>query len=101
MKVKNVNGARDDTCRCGSWLEHWKRFSGQVLPTCCPEAKCSHKPEVGAHVQKDSHSDKSWYIVPLCNAHNAQLGKSLTLIDTVKLVSANGDGTCGTKAWWA
>lgn len=101
VKVKNINGTSDATCRCGSWLEHWKKFSGQVLPTCCPEVKCAHKPEVGAHVQKDSQVDASWYIVPLCKAHNAQIGKSLTLIDTVNLVSVDVASTCGAKGWWA
>jgi hypothetical protein len=101
VKVKNINATSEDTCRCGSWLEHWKKFSGQALPTCCPEEKCPHKPEVGAFVQKDSHGDPGWYIVPLCKLHNELIGKSLILVDTVKLVSANAAGTCGTKGWWA
>lgn len=95
MKVKNINGTSQNTCRCGSWLEHWKKFSGQTLPTHCPESSCTQKPEVGAHIQKDGSSDDSWYIVPLCTTHNGQKGKSLEISNSVKLVSANVSTTCG------
>ncbi len=95
MKVKNINGTSDNTCKCGSWLEHWKKFSKRDLPTFCPEEKCTQKPEVGAHVQKDGGSDSSWYIVPLCKTHNGETGKSLTISDFVHLVSANVSTTCG------
>jgi hypothetical protein len=95
MKVKNINGTSDNTCKCGSWLEHWKNFSGQLLPSYCPEQSCTKKPEVGAHVQKDNSTDSSWYIVPLCTTHNAEYGKSIDISDSTKLVSANVAETCG------
>jgi hypothetical protein len=50
--------------------------------------------EVGAHVQKDSATDKSWYIVPLCKAHNARKGDSINILEGIKLVSANVSETC-------
>jgi len=95
MKVKNINGTSTKTCKCGSWLDHWKNFSGLSVPTYCPEIDCRQKPEVGAHVQKDSATDSKWYIVPLCKTHNAQTGKSLYISETIKLVSANASVTCG------
>ena len=95
MRVKNINGTSPKACKCGSWLDHWKNFSGQSLPTWCPADGCSQKPEVGAHVQKDSATDRSWYIVPLCKKHNAETGKSPNISDSVKLVSANVSQTCG------
>ena len=95
MKVKNINGTSQRTCKCGSWLDHWKNYSGRSLPTYCPEKTCTNKPEVGAHVQKDSSTDRSWYIVPLCRTHNAETGKSLELVDSIKLASANVAATCG------
>ncbi len=94
MKVNNINGTSDNSCRCGTWLEHWKKFTGRSLPATCPELTCAQKPEVGAHVQKDSSTDKSWYIVPLCKKHNAETGKSLNIADT-PLASANVAATCG------
>jgi hypothetical protein len=97
MKVKNINGTSDNTCKCSSWLEHWKKFSGQTLSTYCYEEKCTQKPEVGAHVQKDSSTDNSWYIVPLCKTHNGETGKSLNISDSVNLVSANVSSTCDKK----
>jgi hypothetical protein len=95
MKVHNVNGTAANTCKCGSWLQHWRRFSGQALPTYCPEKTCLKKPAVGAHVQRDGFSDRSWYIVPVCEDHNRQVGAALDLQDTITLVSANVGQTCG------
>jgi len=95
MKVKNINGTSAKTCKCGSWLNHWKNFNGQSLPNYCPEVKCTKKPEVGAHVQKDSATDSNWYIIPLCQTHNAKTGESLEISDSIKLVSANVSETCG------
>lgn len=95
MKVNNINGASQNTCECGSWLEHWKKFSGQQLPSHCPEQKCLRKPEVGANIQRDSSTESNWYIIPLCRTHNGETGKSLMVSDTMVLVSANVGKTCG------
>jgi len=97
MKVNNINGTSDNTCKCGSWLDHWKKFSGQSLPSYCSEKTCTGKPEVGAHVQKDGSTDTAWYIVPFCAKHNSETGKSLEIVDSVKLASANVSQTCGKK----
>jgi len=95
MKVKNINGTSQNTCKCGSWLQHWLNFSGQALPRFCPEKSCTETPEVGAHVQKDSVTDHSWYIIPLCRKHNAMRGQSIEVSDGIALVSANVSKTCG------
>lgn len=95
MKVNNINGTSDTTCKCGSWLNHWENFSGQKVPKHCVVTGCLEKTEVGAHVQKDSSTDKGWYIVPFCTTHNGQTGKSLDISDVYKLVSANKSNTCG------
>ena len=98
MKIKNINGTWGNTCKCGSWLNHWKNFSGQELPEYCSEENCHHKPEVGAHVQKDDSTDHSWYIIPLCKTHDREMGRSLNIRDTVNLVPANVSLTCGKKS---
>ena len=95
MKVTNINGTSDNTCKCGSWLDHWKKFSQQALPTHCPEKSCIEKPELGAHVQKHGSSDSNWYILPLCKKHNAQSGGTLEVSDYVALAPANVKETCG------
>lgn len=100
MRVVNINGTTQNTCSCGSWLNHWKKFSGQELPAYCPEERCPQKPEVGAHVQMDSSIDSSWYIIPLCKTHNAETGRALTVNDSVSLVSANVGKTCGRRGVW-
>ncbi len=95
MKVKNINGTSDNTCKCGSWLEHWENYSGQSLPPYCTVLTCYEKPEVGAHVQKEGTTDSGWYIVPMCKAHNGETGKTLQIRDATKLASANVSETCG------
>jgi hypothetical protein len=95
MKVNNINGTSSRTCNCGSWLEHWKEYSGQSLPMYCPTKDCIGKPEVGAHVQMDSSIDRRWYIIPLCNKCNRETGKSLEVADHIKPISANIADTCG------
>lgn len=97
MKVKNINDMTDDTCACGSWLEHWKKIGDRGLPKYCMEAKCTRAPEVGARVQKDGTSDNGWYIVPLCKEHHDEKGKLLNLSDAAQLISADVSITCGKK----
>lgn len=95
MKVMNVNGTSDNICRCGTWLEHWRKFSNQPLPICCPEKHCMQMSAVGAHVQKDDPTDRGWYIIPLCNGHSRETGKSLEVGDSIALVPADVSQTCG------
>ncbi len=93
MKVRNINGTTDNSCKCGSWLDHWKRFSGQPVPSYCPEVNCHNRPSVGAHVQKAGDYSDKWYIVPLCYTHNSSKS-DLEIDSNIKLVSANKKETC-------
>jgi hypothetical protein len=92
-KVKNINGTSDNNCKCGSWLKHWEKFSGQK-PGWCAEASCRKDSTVGAHVQKSESLDNKWYIIPLCGDHNALEGKEISIMDSTILVSANKSETC-------
>lgn len=94
MRVTNINGTSFNKCSCGSWLDHWKRFSGQPLPPYCQQSTCYEKPEVGAHVQKSASTDQKWYIVPLCKTHNSKTGESIEIMGSSVLVSANVQETC-------
>ena len=94
MKITNINGTSDTNCKCGSWLNHWINYSRQNLPTYCPVLGCSEKPELGDHVQKANSYDRKWYIIPLCKTHNRASG-ILEISDTINLVSANKNETCG------
>jgi hypothetical protein len=94
MIVKNINGTSQNTCKCGSWLQHWKNFSNQQVPAYCPVVDCLERQLLGAHMQNDDPDDKRWFIVPLCSKHNAY-AYSLVINDYIKLVSANVSETCG------
>ena len=99
MKIKNINQTSSKTCTCKTWLEHWKNFSGQPLPTYCSEVSCTQKPECGAHVQKNDYStDKNWYIIPLCKDHNNKKGETIDIMGFIKLVPADVNETCGKGA---
>ena len=98
MHVINVNGTSQNRCRCGSWLDHWKRFSGSSLPMYCSETSCRKKPTTGAHVQSDGPVNGDWYIVPLCDDHNRRTGKTLELVAGTILVRANVHQTCEKRA---
>ena len=93
MRVKNINGTSQNKCSCGSWLQHWKNYSGQTARICRAKG-CSSTDLLGAHVQKAVSYDSSWYIVPFCKAHNHAIG-SIELVDGTRLVSANKNQTCG------
>ncbi len=95
MKVKYSSGTRAKSCTCGSWLEHWKKYSDEPLSIFCAVLDCIQKPEVGSHVRKDGADDTDRYIVPLCRAHNDRYWSSYYITDTVTLVSADVDRTCG------
>jgi hypothetical protein len=93
MKL-NIETPSGPNCSCGSWLDHWNKFSGQPAQLLCPVLMCVEKNEVGAHVQKDSSPDKTTYILPLCKNHSAQAGQSIAVNDYLPLVSTNISETC-------
>jgi len=93
IRVKNINGTSDNTCKCGTWLKHWEKFSGKTAGL-CTEIRCQNKAEVGAHVQKSYSSDSSWFIIPLCTAHNNMKGQEIDVMDGTTFISANTKETC-------
>ncbi len=92
-KVKNINGTSNNTCKCGSWLQHWEKYSG-LKANWCSEINCLEKENlVGAHVQKADAIDTNWYIIPLCKSHNADTEEMNVMISNT-LVLANIKLTC-------
>ncbi|KIX21855.1 hypothetical protein SY27_04005 [Flavobacterium sp. 316] len=94
-KVKNINGTSDNNCNCGSWLQHWKNYSGQKV-NWCSEIDCCEKTDlVGAHVQKANSIDMNWYIIPLCKTHNSNSNvDEMEIMSSIRLVLANRKNTC-------
>jgi len=91
-KVKNINGTSQTDCICGSWLQHWEKYSGRKA-TYCSDKICIKTELVGAHVQKAFSSDNRWYIIPLCKVHNGSI-QEIEISDSIILVSANKEETC-------
>lgn len=91
--VKNLNGTAGRLCRCGSWIEHWRRET-KSRRTRCAALGCTNEDLVGAHVQiDDGRSSREWWIVPLCRGHNSSWRTApIWLEKTVSLVSADRAG---------
>ena len=95
MKVKNVSGTSERSCKCGSWIEHWNNFNKGQVATVCRAKGCSNKDIVGAHVKKITTGDNKEYIVPFCSSHNQQTNpKWIVLVSGTDLVPANKQKTC-------
>ena len=90
--VKNATDTSDKSCKCGTWLDHWKNFSDKSLPLSCRELSCPENKLVGAHVRKVNSTDTAVYIIPLCQSHN-QMESSFNVMDGY-FVSADKSKTC-------
>jgi len=94
MKVKNLKGASELSCGCGTGLRHWERSTNTKAASCAVYG-CHSKAEVGAHVTKSpSTKDADHYLVPMCRAHN-QSTSELAILESVKLVPADKQKSCG------
>ena len=80
-KVKNLKeGSRPHPKGYKSWIDYWEEMTGRSA-VYCHEVNCFSKATDGAHVQLSSdYNDDSWYIVPLCHAHNTQFGETLSVV---------------------
>lgn len=96
IKIHNINGTSSNTCRCGSWKQHWINQSGERWPAYCSVIGCMERASVGAHVQKIRGS-QSWYIIPLCTHHNNQFGQDAEVSEYTRFISANKSDTCDKK----
>jgi hypothetical protein len=94
MLIVNLGGTSELTCVCGSWLDHWKKFSAQTVRRCTVK-KCSGSELVGAHVRLAGTNDPA--ICPICKSCNNQTG-FLDVEDNVVLVSAIVRQTCGRRS---
>ena len=88
MRVKNLNEATQKECNGAGLLAHWDRFSRQTAYRCFVNG-CRNKCSVGGLVQKDSRSDKNWYVVPLCDECNKRKTQDLEIWDMGRLVPVN------------
>lgn len=93
MRVKNIRGTSEKNCSCGTWLDHWQRFSYQKVPRNCSIIACFERAEVGAHIKKANSDDHRIFIVPLCRGCN-KITEEFSIRDDVLLVSANISDTC-------
>jgi hypothetical protein len=89
--VRKLNGGAQGS---GGSLARWEKISG-LRAVMCLAKSCFGRPSVGAHVQKDSPTDRGLYIVPLCSTCSSKRERDLEIWDHATLVGA-GDHLPGT-----
>lgn len=107
MVVKNLNGHAIPTCRCESWLSHWRAYGRPTQEFArrqrCSVVTCDNPIETGGWVQKEvlegmhalgMRGDATWYIVPICQACNGRFGATLVVDDGCGLAPAREEETC-------
>lgn len=93
ITVKNLNGTSDRDCACGTWIQHWEKFSGTTAGICA-RSVCLNTATVGAHVKKSIGDDHAHYIAPMCHACNGKRDAIFNLRDDTRLIPANVAETC-------
>jgi hypothetical protein len=93
MKVVNIKGTANRTCKCGSWLQHWINCTRQPVPLFCAVEGCLRSPKLGAHVRYANESHGKHYIIPMCSTHNEST-EVLSIKAGIDPVSANKSETC-------
>jgi hypothetical protein len=92
--IKIVTDPEKKLCRCGTWLDHWNKFSGLKVRICGIK-ECPGFDLMGVKVQKADSEDDKIYIIPVCSAH-ADSKEILETYDSITLVSSDIKTTCGT-----
>lgn len=92
-KWKNKGGTSQRSCSCGSWKQHWMKFSGQTWPNECSILDCHQKATLGAHIYCTNSGSHDEYIVPACDSCN-KLTEEFCLKKSVTLVPASKQKTC-------
>ncbi len=101
MRVKNLHNTSGKTCSCGSWTNHWEKYSGaRNWPQKCGTKGCDNGPAVGAHVKQVGTGNHLHYIAMLCRGCNNRFGQELELESYVKLAPANIRETCTPLEDW-
>ncbi len=95
--IRNMTGTSALSCRCESWLEHWKTYVGSASAGQCAVAGCTGEAEVGAHVElyKVANEKSKTYIAPMCRGHNSQHAAEFRTKPGHVLAIGNVANTCG------
>ena len=93
VRVKNAEGYEHNGCRCGTWFDHWKKFSHVKIQRCVVVG-CSNIDLIGCPVTKSNPQDNGIYIIPLCNEHSKKT-EELKILPSCPFVSADLEMTCG------
>jgi hypothetical protein len=96
MKVKNLKGSETGDASA-SRLAAWERLSGQNAFMCFATG-CIKRPSSGGRVQKDSATDKSWYLIPLCDECSSKSGQDLDIWDAAPFIPVHAFAAAGSPA---
>lgn len=85
---KNKRGTEDRNCQCGSWKNHWLKFSGKSWPGKCATSGCNNAVKLEVHIYKTSSHVTGKYIVPACDSCDKRTNRFNLKISAI-LVPAN------------
>ena len=87
----NKGGTSERACRCGTWQQHWMKFSGKPWPATCSVAGCFNLVVLGGHIINPAVDGER--IVPMCDSCN-QREDGFALKEGSTVVKANRAQTC-------
>ena len=90
---KNKKGTSNRFCKCGSWKNHWLKFSGKSWPEKCSVLHCCNIATLGAHIINNDDNVSGEYIAPFCDSCN-KLDDKFDLKSNTIVFSANINETC-------
>ena len=90
---KNIKGTSDRSCKCGSWKNHWIKYSGESWPEKCSVKGCNRDATLGAHVRNIYKDITGEYIIPMCDICNKR-DTTFSIKQNTVPVPANKNKTC-------
>ena len=86
--IKNRKNTAQYKSKYGSWINHWKKYTGNE-PLVCSVKECPNTNLEGSHILIINSKDNNKYIVPLCHYHNEQSNELEIDTKINKLVQVN------------
>lgn len=91
ITVKNVPASSESCPNCGTWMDHWRKVSGERM-LLCSNIKCRERATEGGHVQIEGKGHV--FIVPVCR-ECIQLTTPFDIPRSTRQVPANIAQSCG------
>lgn len=99
VAIKNKAGSSKTSCACGSWINHWEKYSTYYHKK-CSIVGCEEDATDGAHIYRTKapaahETNGITFIIPMCSTHNNPNNTEEMLVEAeTEFVWANKSETC-------